>query len=69
MLCKHKKKCVFGSLEHVKALNHTLQGHMPSQINSFSNEIPIKAFVFSSILLRLKSRYKNDPPDIPLHFN
>ena len=49
-MIKFKIKCVFGSLELVKALNHTLQGHMPSQINSFSNEIPIKAFVFSSTL-------------------
>ena len=64
-----KKKYAFDSLEDVKALNHTFQGQMPFQINRCLNEIPIKAFVFSRVHLRSKSRYKNDPPDIPLHFN
>ena len=64
-----KEKCAFGSLEDVKALNHTFQGQMPFQINRCSNEIPIKAFVFSLVHLRFKPRYKIDPPDIPLHFN
>ena len=66
---RFKIKCVFGSLEQVKALNHTFQGQMPFQINRSSNEIPIKAFVFSLVHLRFKPRYKIDPPDIPLHFN